>query len=339
MNRKDDHIQLALKQEEEANDFDQIRTKHHAFPELNLASVNPEIHLFDQVFPLPFYINAMTGGSDQAAIINSRLAQLAKHFRLPIATGSMSTAIKHPSLSKTFTVIRDIYPDGFIIANLGAGQTITQAKQAIEMIRASALQIHVNAVQEAVMPEGDRDFQHWLGKIKTIREGIQQPLIVKEVGFGMSRKTLIQLQKIGVSYVDVAGRGGTNFAVIENHRRQTPYASLNHWGLSTVESLLEVEGITNMTVFASGGIRQPLDAIKALALGAKAVGLSGYFLKLVTQFDHDEAVKQFQLFIDEFKTLMGILGQTHIADLTKIDLIFSPSLLAYKQQLNENRHS
>jgi isopentenyl-diphosphate delta-isomerase len=339
MNRKDDHIHLALKQEEEANDFDLIRIKHHAFPELNLASVNTVIHLFDRVFPLPFYINAMTGGSDQAGTINGRLAQLAKHFQLPIATGSMSTAIKHPSLSKTFTVIRDIYPDGFIIANLGAGQTITQAKQVIEMIQASALQIHVNAVQEAVMPEGDRDFQHWLAKINTIREGIQKPLIVKEVGFGMSRKTLMQLQKIGVSYVDVAGRGGTNFAVIENHRRQTPYASLNDWGLSTVESLLEADGMTNMTVFASGGVRQPLDAIKALALGAKAVGLSGYFLKLVNQFNHDEAVKQFQLFIDEFKTLMGILGQTHIADLTKIDLIFSPSLLTYKQQLHENRHS
>jgi isopentenyl-diphosphate Delta-isomerase len=338
MNRKDDHIHLALKQEDQANDFDLVRIKHHAFPEVNLGDVQTQVNLWGQSFPSPFYINAMTGGSDQAGKINARLAQLAKHFHLPLATGSISTALKQPSLKSTFTVIREIYPEGFVIANIGAGQSLPRAKEALDLLQANALQIHVNAVQEAIMPEGDRNFVGWLYNIETIRQGMTVPLIVKEVGFGMSQKSMTLLKNIGVQFVDVAGRGGTNFAVIENQRRALPYSSMNSWGLSTVESLLEAQGIEGLTILASGGIRNPLDAIKALALGASAVGLSGYFLKLVTDYDHAGAIQQFQLFMDEFKTLMGLVGQKQLSGLKQLDLILAPTLLAYQQQLHETRH-
>jgi isopentenyl-diphosphate Delta-isomerase len=323
MNRKDDHIQYALAQAAIGNDFDKVHLTHHAFPETNLADVNLSTTLFQRTFPFPFYVNAMTGGSDQAGKLNQRFAKLAKHFQLPMATGSVSAAIKEPSLMKTFSVIREVYPEGFIIANLGAGHPLANAIKAIDLLKANALQIHVNAVQEVVMPEGDKDFQGWLASIAAIRQGIQVPLIVKEVGFGMSAKTFSQLTAIGVQYVDVAGKGGTNFSKIENSRRQISLTSFDDWGQSTVASLLAAKPFTNLQVIASGGIRQPLDVIKSLVLGAKMVGLSGYFLHLIHQYNDEEAIAKMHAFIDELKLIMLLLGKPTIASLSTAEYTYT----------------
>ena len=324
MNRKDDHIQFALAQPSTRNDFDKVRLTHHAFPETNIADIDLRTTLFDRTFPYPFYINAMTGGSEQAGKLNQRFARLAKHFQIPMATGSVSAAIKDSSLLKTFSVIRDVYPEGFVIANLGAGHPIENALKVIDLLKANALQIHVNAVQEIVMPEGDKDFQGWLASIETIRRGIHVPLIVKEVGFGMSAKTFSQLTAIGVRYVDVAGKGGTNFSKIENNRRQETLTSFDDWGQSTVESLLAAKPFTNLQVIASGGIRQPMDVIKSLVLGAKMVGLSGYFLHLINQHTDDEAMTKINSFIDELKLIMLLLGKPTIASLPTAEFTYTP---------------
>jgi isopentenyl-diphosphate delta-isomerase len=324
MNRKDDHIQFALAQPSTRNDFDKVRLTHHAFPETNIADIDLRTTLFDRTFPYPFYINAMTGGSEQAGKLNQRFARLAKHFQIPMATGSVSAAIKDSSLLKTFSVIRDVYPEGFVIANLGAGHPIENALKVIDLLKANALQIHVNAVQEIVMPEGDKDFQGWLASIETIRRGIHVPLIVKEVGFGMSAKTFSQLTAIGVRYVDVAGKGGTNFSKIENNRRQETLTSFDDWGQSTVESLLAAKPFTNLQVIASGGIRQPMDVIKSLVLGAKMVGLSGYFLHLINQHTDDEAMTKINSFIDELKLIMLLLGKSTIASLPNAEYTYTP---------------
>lgn len=331
MNRKDDHIRLALTQSPTANDFDFLRFQPVTFPEISMDEVNLSITLFHQSFPTPLYINAMTGGSANAKILNERFAMLAKHFGLLMATGSVSAALKDPTLHDTFTVIRQVNPTGFVMANLGAGQTLDHAKKAIALLQANALQIHVNAVQEAIMPEGDKDYRGWLSSLKTIREGITIPLIVKEVGFGMAKPTLSQLKHIGIEYVDLAGKGGTNFAEIENARRTDMFASLSGWGLSTVESLLEAKNVTGLHYLASGGIRNPMDVIKALALGAKAVGLSGYFLHLVTNHDHDQCVKIFAQFLLEMKTIMLVLGAKNISDLTMKTMIFSDKFAHYRK--------
>jgi isopentenyl-diphosphate delta-isomerase len=324
MNRKDDHIQFALAQPSTRNDFDKVRLTHHAFPETNIADIDLRTTLFDRTFPYPFYINAMTGGSEQAGKLNQRFARLAKHFQIPMATGSVSAAIKDSSLLKTFSVIRDVYPEGFVIANLGAGHPIENALKVIDLLKANALQIHVNAVQEIVMPEGDKDFQGWLASIETIRRGIHVPLIVKEVGFGMSAKTFSQLTAIGVRYVDVAGKGGTNFSKIENNRRQETLTSFDDWGQSTVESLLAAKPFTNLQVIASGGIRQPMDVIKSLVLGAKMVGLSGYFLHLINQHTDDEAMTKINSFIDELKLIMLLLGKPTIVSLPTAEYTYTP---------------
>jgi isopentenyl-diphosphate Delta-isomerase len=332
-NRKDDHIQLALKQATIHNDFDRIKFVPVSLPEVDFKDIDMSIHLFGQKFPLPFFINAMTGGSQQAKTINQRLAQLALAFDLPMATGSMSIALKEASLLETFSVIRDINPKGFLIANLGAGHGLENALKAVDLVKANAFQIHLNAVQEITMPEGDRNFKGWINLIEAIQKNITIPFIVKEVGFGMSQDTMRQLKDIGIQYIDVAGRGGTNFAQIENARNERPKEVFNTWGFSTVESLLSAKKVKGIHVIASGGIRTPLDVIKSLALGAKAVGLSGYFLKLVSEYDHDTSVRILQNFIEECRSMMVALGAPTIESLASKKIILDSELFAISQQL------
>lgn len=332
-NRKDDHIQLALMQETIHNDFDRIKFAPVSMPEVDFKEIDMSIDILGQRFPLPFFINAMTGGSQQAKIINQRLAQLAQAFHLPMATGSMSIALKDPSWVETFTVIRNVNPNGFLIANLGAGHGLDNVLKAVNLVKANAFQMHLNAVQEITMPEGDRNFKGWMNLIQSIQKNINIPFIIKEVGFGMSQDTMRQLKEIGIQYIDVAGRGGTNFAQIENARNERPKEVFNTWGFSTVESLLSAQKVKGIDVIASGGIRTPLDVIKSLALGAKAVGLSGYFLKLVNEYDHETSVSILQNFIEECRSIMVALGAPTIKSLASKKIILDSELFAISQQL------
>jgi isopentenyl-diphosphate delta-isomerase len=332
-NRKDDHIHFALAQSVIDNDFDRLRFAPVTFPEVGFDDLDLSVNVFGTTFPYPFYINAMTGGSDKALAINQRLAQLAKAFSLPMATGSLSTILKDPSTLPSFQVIKEVYPEVFLISNLGGGHGLESMQKVNALIGAKACQLHVNAVQEITMPEGDRDFKGWLKKLKAINDGVQLPFIVKEVGFGMSRQTILALKDLGVRYIDVAGRGGTNFSKIENNRNPNPLHVFDQWGFSTVESLLSAQGIEGVSILSSGGIRYPLDVIKSLALGASAVGMSGYFLRLVTDDTHEEAVKKLTRFIDELKSLMVALGAKTILDLKKNKMIYDSYLMEFKNQL------
>ncbi len=332
MNRKDDHIQYALQQAPKTNDFDRIRFVHHAIGKLNLTDINLSVRVFDRVFPTPLYINAMTGGSEQAKQINQSLASLANVFKLPMASGSLSAALKDKRQLPSYTTILETYPEGFRIANVGADKNVAQALEAIDLIKASALQVHLNLTQELIMPEGDRDFSSWSDHIKTILKQSPVPVIIKEVGFGMSYETMKTLSQWGAHFIDVSGQGGTNFAQIENERRNAKLDYLNTWGLSTVESLLEAQRISHLTVLASGGIRHPLDVIKALRLGATMVGLSSYFLNLVSQYSHEEAVMRVSQFIDELKLIMVLLHAKNIRELVKTNILMDETLVNFIQQ-------
>ena len=221
--------------------------------------------------------------SEKTKKINHDLAMIAKETNLMIATGSVSAALKDPALSDSYTIMRDVYPEGKILANVGAGTSLARVKEAIELFQADALQLHLNAPQELVMPEGDRDFSNWKELIKEISEGISVPLIVKEVGFGMTRETIDELAELGVQTIDISGRSGTSFTQIENARRKKRELDyLVDWGQSTVTSLLEAnEAQHQVEILASGGIRNAFDLFKALCLGANAVGVSGTILTMV----------------------------------------------------------
>lgn len=294
--RKDEHIKFANEEEVGTNDFDKIILEHNSLPNLNYQEINLESDFLGFKSNYPFYINAMTGGSQKALEINKKLALIAKHFNIPIVLGSQSAAFKDPKLIETYKIVRDNYETGIIVANVSANATLEQAIKAVEMVNANALSIHINVVQELVMDEGDRDFSKWQSNIKTIVDNLTVPVIVKEVGFGMSKEVIERLKSLGVKYIDVSGKGGTNFASIERKRSVNNDFIFEDVGISTVNSLLNGKDI-DITLHASGGIRNALDIYKAIKLGAKNVGLSQYFLKL-TNLELNEAIKEVEKLID-----------------------------------------
>ncbi|MTV21800.1 type 2 isopentenyl-diphosphate Delta-isomerase [Staphylococcus delphini] len=333
--RKNEHVRLALAQSDTLqSDFDRIQFVHHAIPEMDVEEVTllPNFKALQMSHVL--YINAMTGGSEWTAKTNEQLAQVAKATQIPMAVGSMHAALKNPAVRHSYAVAREQYPEGQIWANVSADVALEEAQAAIEMIQANALQIHVNAPQELVMPEGNRQFKHWLSRISEIVKGVKVPVIVKEVGFGMSYDTIQQLIDVGVTFVDISGHGGTNFISIENERRQFKDMDyLKDWGQSTVVSLLEARNLSSRVhVLASGGVRHPLDAIKALRLGAEAVGMSRPILKML----HEEGVEATIEYVKDFKTqmayIMTLLNAKNITELRQAAIVFDPYLKNWIQQ-------
>lgn len=335
INRKDQHVGLANQQFslESANDFEQTRFVHHSLPEMRTDDVDISARVAGLDFPMPFFINAMTGGSERTGKINRLLGILGHLTKIPLASGSVSAAIKDSSVADTFSVMRKENPHGVILANLGAHHSVENAKRAVDLLEANAIQIHVNAPQEIIMPEGDRDFSMWLKNIETLVREMEVPVIVKEVGFGMSRETVAQLASVGVKTIDVSGTGGTDFAKIENARRTfNDYAYLEGWGQSTVTSLVEAMSVPEElrpSLIASGGIKTPLDIVKSLTLGADLVGMSNHFLQYVKdgkghRFDDGlQAIKTFQWQMAE---IMTMLGAKNIAELRQKDLVLAPNV-------------
>lgn len=325
--RKDEHLFLAEKLYQPSNAFQSLRFIHHSLPETEVTLDSLKATLFGHDITAPLYINAMTGGSHKSKNINRQLAKIAHTLNIPIATGSMSAAIKYPEMMTSFSVMREENPDGLIFANLGAEYGVKEAKEVVNIMQADAIQIHVNTAQEIVMPEGNRSF-HWLDHIDNIVNTLDVPVIVKEVGFGMSRETLMTLEKIGVQYVDISGRGGTNFVAIEDDRAQHRFDYLHQFGQTTPESLLEAYELP-LHVFASGGIQTPLDAIKALALKAEMVGMAGEVLHHLFHSSVEETTAWLQQFIEDMTRLCALLGSSHYKDLVYTNVVLDESLRHY----------
>lgn len=338
--RKDDHIKLACKQynAHAESGFEHVRFIPNALPQLALSDVDTSVSVFDEStkWDTPLYINAMTGGSKKGENINESLARVAAKTGLAMASGSLSAALKNPRLAETFSVIRRFNPRGFVMANVSAGVSAEQAIKAVEILQANALQIHLNAAQELVMSEGDRDFSAWLNNIEAIArelDSMKVPVVVKETGCGMSAHDVLRLKNVGVRAVDVGGRGGTNFVAIENARRgrKSDYEFLDYWGLTTVESLLDIAqcdeilceprdssdscNSARMQVFASGGVRTPLDVVRSLRLGASAVGVAGEFLHTLINEGEDALVEQIESWKAQIRVIMALLGCKNIEDL------------------------
>ncbi len=281
MNRKDEHVSLAraFHQQPKENDFDAVRLIHSSFVTIRPEEIDLSTEILGLQLSAPFYINAMTGGSEKTKKINHDLAIIARETNLMMATGSVSAALKDSTVADSYSVVREVNPDGLILGNMGAGRTSEDAKKIVDLLQADGMQIHVNVPQELVMPEGDRDFHEWPHNIQQTVQQLDIPVIIKEVGFGMTRETIQQFQTLGVKAVDVSGRGGTSFSQIENARRKKRELNyLDDWGQSTVISLLEAQEFDHLTFLASGGIRDAYDIFKALCLGAKAVGISATIL-------------------------------------------------------------
>ena len=278
--RKNEHVEIAMAQSDAPqSDFDRVRFVHHSIPNINVDEVDLTSRTTDFDMTYPIYINAMTGGSEWTKQINAKLAVVARETGLAMVVGSTHAALRNPKMAESFSIARQTNPEGIIFSNVGADVPVDKAVEAVSLLDAQALQIHVNAPQELVMPEGNREFSTWLDNVAAIVQRVDVPVIIKEVGFGMSKELYKDLIDVGVTYVDVSGKGGTNFVTIENERRSNKDMDyLANWGQSTVESLLESSAYQDsLNVFASGGVRTPLDVVKSLALGAKVVGMSRPF--------------------------------------------------------------
>lgn len=326
MDRKDEHVSLAKNfYNKQINEFDTIRIVHDPLPQSSVKMVDLKTTVAGFSLAYPFYINAMTGGSEKTKRINHDFATIAKEANLMIATGSVTSALKDPSLTESYTVMRDVYPEGKILANVGAGTSLAYAKEAIQLLQADALQIHLNAPQELVMPEGDRDFSTWKSLIEEIQQELAVPVIVKEVGFGMTRETIDELASLGIHTIDVSGRSGTSFTQIENARRMNHELHyLKDWGQSTVTSLLEAnEAQASVEILASGGIRNAFDIFKALCLGAQAVGVSGKILTYLMEHGLEKTIQLMKQWQEELCLLYTMVGARTITDLQHQSLIFS----------------
>lgn len=332
MRRKDEHVGHAT-QLYKANahpDLEQTRFVHHPLPELDVADISLQTRIAGIKIEVPFYINAMTGGSPKTTLLNQRLAQIARHTGLAMATGSMSIAMKDPSTAASFTIIRKENPNGILFANLGAHYDVDAAKRAVDLIEANGLQLHLNVAQELIMPEGDRTFSNWLRNIEAIVSALSVPVIVKEVGFGFSREAIRQLENIGVQSIDISGVGGTNFAKIEQARRKGgAFSDWFDWGQSTVISLLEAQDFSG-EILASGGIHTPMDIAKCIALGANAVGLSGEFLHLARKEDSvADAITAVTNWKEELTFLYTLLGVRNTIQLQQQTAIVLPPSVAH----------
>jgi isopentenyl-diphosphate delta-isomerase len=293
---------------------------HHALDGIDVERIDLAAHVGDWTWPVPLYINGMTGGSDTALGVNRTLARAARVAGLPMASGSVGIAIDDPDAAASFTVIRDENPDGFVMANIGAGRPADHGRRAVELLGADALQLHVNAVQETVMPEGSREFSGWLRGVEATVAAAGVPVIVKEVGFGLSRRTLRRLADIGVRIADVSGTGGTNFARIESARGEDGFAYLAAHGSSAVACLLDAPA-DGPQLLASGGVRTPYDVVKALALGARAVGVAGTFLTLALEGDAERTAAALERWCTELRMLHALLGAETPAALAHTDLL------------------
>lgn len=319
INRKDEHIKYALKYQSPYNSFDDMELIHHSLPDYDLSEIDLHTHFAGRDFEFPFYINAMTGGSEKGRAVNQKLAQIAQATGLVMVTGSYSAALKNPHDDSYPS--KEEFPELLLATNIGIDKPYELGLQTIHEMQPIFLQIHVNLMQELLMPEGEREFRQWKENLADYATKMPVPVILKEVGFGMDLKTIEMAHKLGIKTVDISGRGGTSFAYIENQRGHNR-SYLDGWGQSTVQTLLNAQSmIDKIEILASGGVRHPLDIVKCLVLGAKAVGLSRAVLELVEKYSIEEVITIINGWKDDLRLIMCALNCKTIAELRQVDYL------------------
>jgi isopentenyl-diphosphate delta-isomerase len=330
--RKADHIRICLEEKAQAKKatagFQDIQLVHRALPELDREKIRLNTTFLGKTLAAPLIVGAMTGGTEEAVKINGAIAEAVEKLGLGMGVGSQRAALEHPALEKTYKIARQKAPSAFLIANIGGvqlvhGYGIKEAKKAIEMINADALAIHLNAVQEALQPEGQTNFKGILQKIKELADELDTPIIVKETGSGISAEDAKALEHAGVKAIDVGGVGGTSFAAVEYYR-STDGTVMDEafwdWGIPTVASLIEVTQTTKVPVVASGGVRSGIDIAKALALNASLASVAQPMLEAAAK-NADTAEKLLGCYMDELRDVMFLVGAPNIAALNKVPVI------------------
>ncbi|MCC6020620.1 MAG: type 2 isopentenyl-diphosphate Delta-isomerase [Thermoproteaceae archaeon] len=344
--RKEEHIILALLEESQYGSswLDEVYLIHNALPELDLSDIDLTARFLGVRVSAPLGIGAITGGTELAGRINAALARAAEELGIPIYVGSQRIALLKPEIRWTFEVVRQNAPTVPKVANLGAPQLAKLpeeelaewASQAVEMIDAHAIAIHLNAVQEVIQPEGEPGLKGVLEKITAVRRAVGRPVIVKEVGCGISKEAAARLSA-AADAIDVGGFGGTSFAAIEGARAQITGAWLHkriaetfrQWGIPTAASICEVKSVYSGFIIASGGIRSGLDGVKALALGAHFFTMSYPLLRAAVEGRIKEEVEAIMM---EVKVAMFLLGARKVEDLARAPRVYGPRLKGWIEQ-------
>jgi isopentenyl-diphosphate delta-isomerase len=322
--RKGDHIRINMEKDVASSittGLEKIYLLPTALPEADLADVSTSLKFLGKNLSAPLLISSMTGGTEEAEKINRVLAEAGQACGVAMGVGSQRAALEHPELEKTFDV-RSYAPDIALFANLGAVQLnygfgVDQCRRAVEMIRADALYLHLNAIQEAVQPEGNTRFSGLLLKIENVCRSLDVPVFVKEVGWGISGADAKRLAEAGVTGIDVAGAGGTSWSQVEMHRIEDPYqahiaAAFHGWGIPTARSILQVRSASpDLVLIASGGLRDGVEAAKCVALGATVCGLASPLLKAAA-VSTEETVKLIHALTQEIRICLFACGVTSL---------------------------
>lgn len=326
--RKADHIRINLEEDVQfprlTTGLERYRFVHQALPELDLAAVDTTSCLLGKTLRVPLLISSMTGGTERAEQINRNLAIGAQARGIAMGLGSQRTGLEVAATAQTFQVRREA-PDILLLANLGAvqlnkGYGVDHCRRAVDMIEADALILHLNPLQEVLQADGDWNWAGLLGKIEQVCRGVGVPVVVKEVGWGISGALARRLAEVGVAVIDVAGSGGTSWSEVEYYRAPSERLrrlarAFADWGIPTAESLVAVgEAAPHLSRIASGGIRDGIDVAKCLALGASAAGLASPFLKAAA-VSAEAVVETIDLLAAEVRIAMFCAGAGNVAAL------------------------
>ena len=338
--RKIEHVSVALGQDVSAPqraNWSDIQFVHQALPEVDFDKIDTSVTFLGQKLRYPIFMSSLTGGHPDVTTINRNLAQAAEHYGLALGVGSQRAAIVNPAVAPSYAVTREYAPHAFLIANIGAPQlieqsrhaafTLTQAQQAIDMIGANALAVHMNSLQEAAQPEGDLRASGEAAALKQLTAQLSLPVIAKETGAGVCREQALLLRSCGVSAIDVGGAGGSSMSAMEAARSQSrgDKRTMNigllyrDWGIATPIAVVE-SGVAQLPLISTGGVRNGLDMARALALGATLVGMGFPFLKAASE-SYEAVCELVETVIAELKVAMQLSGASTIAQLREVDIV------------------
>ena len=340
--RKAEHVKLAatgdVGHREKRSGFDDVELEHNALPELALADVDTSSSILGHPLSAPLIISSMTGGYGDAYEINRSLARSAEKFGLAIGVGSQRQALQSDEHHRTFAVVREAAPTAFIIANIGgvelaklhAHANTKALRSLMGLVHANALAVHLNPLQELMQPEGDRDFRGVRDAIRWAVAEAGVPVIVKEVGAGISAQVAKALLELGVRAVDVAGAGGTSWAGIEILRGDPDHRDdlepFWDWGIPTAECIKLVTPLKLQHAFdlvASGGVRNGLDVAKSIALGADLAGVARPFIQALMSGGEPALERTIDSILHQLRIAMLLTGSRTLGELHSARLLHS----------------
>ena len=331
--RKSEHIEICLNEDVgfhgKTNGFEHYEFEHFAVTELNYREISLETEFLGKKISYPFLISCMTGGASEAENLNEKLAEAAKSLNIAIGAGSQRQALENDDFLESYKIIRRNAGGVPVLGNIGAAQVskmkdLSPLQKLVDAIEADALAIHLNPLQELLQPEGEPDFGGFLRNLEKAANILAVPIIVKEVGAGVSAKAAKKLLDAGAKGIDVAGAGGTSWAAVEMIRNKSPESDyFRNWGVPTAEAIAQTVKLKkkyDFVLIGSGGITNGVEIAKAIALGADIAASALPVLKAAAENGTRGAVDLLSDWFDTVKKIMYLTESKNINKLKKSKL-------------------